>query len=498
MPPTLASAFLAKDEAPSTPQSAAQPPLSPSGQPTMAAAFLASTDPAPPPPEPPPPSTPTTAAAAFLASTGTEVPALTAEQEAAAAAEAEAQAAAAAQAAAEAEALAAAEAEARCGRRGREAAAAAAAEAETAAALAAAAAAHEEPPIDDGGSGLRIHIDVHALRLDEAARLELLELSAKRLWVEVSMEPSVLLPVPLKTARVDLPTKSTRKTDKVTELPVTLSGGTITFPERSASGRALAKALAAADPTAACVRLALYGIQPPSKTASKLCEAPISLQQLLRRSIALKRQPLQLYATDDGRPIAALLVTLDALTALKTLVPTPLPPPGVPPPMPTPAAGARTTSRTPAGASTEAADSEKEADTKPSPLIAPSVPPAASAPLAPEAEAALLATMQHLPKLPIRLDLTIESVELGATVTEDPSITRVQLAVDLMGLSEGALMTDRMRKPPPSTKTVVNHKKLVPIYDATYAAKCMRAAASAAASAVASAAKEADQECKEG
>ena len=339
---------------------------------------------------------------------------------------------------------------------------------------------------DGGGKGsaLRISVEVHALRLDEATRVELLQLAAKRLWVEVSIEPRVLLPVPLRTPRVSLPTAAA--TGKVSELPLDLSGGTLNFPERSASARALAKALVATDPTAACVRISLYGTSPEASAEPRvLASAPLSLQQQLRRGIALRRAPLQLYASDDGRPFAALLVTIDALHALRTLVPSPLPPPaaaagGAPqqahgvPPLDVPDADAPHTPAVPTG------------------IVAPPAGGAAGPKIFPEKPPA---PVKMLPPadLPIRLDLTIDSFELAPTVSDDPSVSKVQLAVDIIDLSEGALMSDRVRKPPPSQKHTLAYRKLVPVYDPTYAAKCVNAAASVANTAATAAASATDE-----
>ena len=64
------------------------------------------------------------------------------------------------------------------------------------------------------------------------------------------------------------------------------------------------------------------------------------------------------------------------------------------------------------------------------------------------------------------------------------------MAIDLAELSEGAVMSPRVAKPPPSQRLLaLNHTQSVPVYDAVYAARCMRAAAAAAASAAADAAK---------
>ena len=109
----------------------------------------------------------------------------------------------------------------------------------------------EEPqppstPAAAAGRALQIEIDVHSLRIDETVRRELMQRNARRLWLELTMEPSVLLPTPLRTARVDLPSQPPRAASRassgpVTELPLTLSEGVLSIEEGSALARALCR-----------------------------------------------------------------------------------------------------------------------------------------------------------------------------------------------------------------------------------------------------------------
>ena len=377
----------------------------------------------------------------------------------------------------------------------------------------------EEPqppstPAAAAGRALQIEIDVHSLRIDETVRRELMQRNARRLWLELTMEPSVLLPTPLRTARVDLPSQPPRAASRassgpVTELPLTLSEGVLSIEEGSALARALAAALASDDPrTIASMRLALHAAEAQQQTqaTAALCETTISLQQLLRRGTDLTRAPLQLYGREnDGTAdlAASVVVSLRAVGALQALVPRDTLPP------PTPQQAGAVLPAAAAAAHPPAAAARTPAEEPPRPTVqvgrpedhaavlegveGPSTPAAGpGTEVIPDPDALLLTSSTPL-ELPIRLDLTVESLELSPNLSDDPSVARVQVAIDLLGLSEGALMTERIRKPPPSTRTALSHRGLIPVYDTLYAARCMRAQATAAAAA-AEAAKERERE----
>ena len=358
--------------------------------------------------------------------------------------------------------------------------------------------------VAEPGRSLSIEIGMHALRIDESARIGLLQRGARRLWLEVSIEPSVLLPSPLRSARVSTPTAKPRDGAPLTELPIELpeGEGVVRIDEHSALARALAAAITSEDPrSVASVRLTLHGTSPQQGStplppqATALCEATVSLQQLLRRGVDLKRAPLQLYGREDDDThglSVGLLLTLHAVEALKVLVPTPLPVPApirgvaaasksavkpsstsAPSAAPPPAAVAP-----PPQTPTSATDAAATLAGVPGPLT-----PASAAAAPPPDPDALLASSSGPIRLPIRLDLTVESLELAPSLADDPTFARVQVSVDLADLSEGVLLTERVRKPPPSQRTLVGHRESVPIYDAAFAARCLRVQAAAAASA---------------
>ena len=129
------------------------------------------------------------------------------------------------------------------------------------------------------------------------------------------------------------------------------------------------------------------------------------------------------YATSDGLPFAELIVTLDALHALRTLVPNPLPPMpphlaasagaasrGTPPPLPTSAAPPTSNPPPSAPASAHACKS---------PFVAPAAPSGAPTALATVIDPASYGAPLPPSSLPIRIEMRIASIELAPSVLEN-------------------------------------------------------------------------------
>ena len=325
---------------------------------------------------------------------------------------------------------------------------------------------------------LRLAVDLHALRLDESVRHELQEQGLLRLWVEVALAPAALLPQPASTERVTLPPQPGALGSTI-ELPLRspLSLNPLELSPKGEGARALADALGSNVPTTASMRLTLYGSEQGAKsTPVVLCEASVALPQLLRRNADLRRSPLQMYAS-NGRPLAAVVLTLTAVETLQKLF-----------------TAARLTRAAPAAAPAAAPSAALSgADGAPSAAPADELSTVAQRRAAREARTAAvpplpLSTALHVvalddaaadvgvPKLPVRIELLMQSLEVAATVCDDARVGRLQIAIDVTGLSEGAALSPRLRKPPPGRRTALDHSALVPIYDPSYAVRCVRVA----------------------
>ena len=322
---------------------------------------------------------------------------------------------------------------------------------------------------------LRLAVDLHALRLDESVRLELQEQGLLRLWVEVALAPAALLPQPASTERVTLPPQPGALGSTI-EMPLRspLSLNPIELSPKGEGARALAYALRSNVPTTACMRLTLFGSEQGAKsTPVVLCEASVALPQLLRRNADLRRAPLQMYAS-NGRPLAAVVFTLTAVETLQKLF----------------KAAARLTGVAPAAApsaplsGSDGAPSAAPADEQSTvaqrraarEARAAAVPPLPLSTALPVVALDDAAADVGVPKLPVRLELLMQSLEVAATVCDDARVGRLQIAIDVTGLSEGAALSPRLRKPPPGRRTALDHSALVPIYDPSYAVRCVRVA----------------------
>jgi len=328
---------------------------------------------------------------------------------------------------------------------------------------------------------LRLAVDLHALRLDESVRLELHEQGLLRLWVEVALAPAALLPQPASTERVTLPPQPGALGSTI-ELPLRspLSLNPIELSPKGEGARALAYALRSSVPTSACMRLTLFGSEQGAKsTPVVLCEASVALPQLLRRNADLRRAPLQMYAS-NGRALAAVVFTLTAVETLQKLFKAAARLTGVAPaaaPLSesdgAPSAGAHDGAPSAAPADGQSTVAQRRAAREARAAAVPPLPLSTALPVVALDDAA---ADVGVPKLPVRLELLMQSLEVAATVCDDARVGRLQIAIDVTGLSEGAALSPRLRKPPPGRRTALDHSALVPIYDPSYAVRCVRVA----------------------
>ena len=337
---------------------------------------------------------------------------------------------------------------------------------------------------------LRIEVDLHMLRLDESVRARLLERGVLRLWAEVVLEPDSLQLASMRTGRISLPSKPSLKStgSSVTELPLSLEGGTLEFDKESASARALADALRPESGAGASIKLHLYGGSPLAP-ASLLCSASLSMAMLLLRRSDLNRMPIQLN-DESGLPQVTMLVTLRAGNCLAALAEG--------------SVGAHKLASSPAtngalAAYTQRSPAQRVSATSrcmPSPansavartgrIATPRSDGSASRRLPSELED-LTVTQPPVPvscpMLPIYLELVVHALELVPAVCADARVSRVQIAIDLPTLSVAAVLTQHMRKPQVRERMAVDHRSLIPIYDGAYAQKCMHITSTAAAAA---------------
>jgi len=231
------------------------------------------------------------------------------------------------------------------------------------------------------------------------------------------------------------------------------------------AARALLAAVASAEPRAASLFFAVHATfgadenEDEDEEEERIAEAEVGLRQLLSSRRELDRVAVGLFDS-QRREVGCIVVTVRALTACDAI--------GATPPVNAAvgrALGAPTSSR------------RREA--------APAADPAAAASLAEVGwvDAAAACDDASGPaidlrkvQLPLHLSLSFSSLVLSPRAAADASVQRLHLEVDLVGISDGALATQRRPKPLGGKPLDFGRGHSLPIYNHAAAARCLECA----------------------
>ncbi|KAL1514988.1 hypothetical protein AB1Y20_004061 [Prymnesium parvum] len=223
--------------------------------------------------------------------------------------------------------------------------------------------------------------------------------------------------------------------------------GQLEVPSDSPAAQHLKLAMQAEDIDASSVFVSLHGAAASGQDGERIAEATISLRQMLRMGRDLIKAPLHLYDA-DSHACAAVVITFRALHALKSVVGSA-------------SAGVvrsptHTTNSSPPDEPTTGSNAP---DRKPAPVLMSMARPSRSAPATAEQQveraptasevadvdakkaATKVAALARAPlKLPLRLQVEFGSIQLASRLSEDAGIARIELELDLVGLSEKILL----------------------------------------------------------
>jgi len=256
-----------------------------------------------------------------------------------------------------------------------------------------------------GGEIVELVFQVEAMRFERDQLEWLGEERMTRLWL---MLHPLVTSRPIRCEPVGAPAPADAAGGRVVEVAVKLSER-IEILAGTPPAQALLAALDSDDPDASNVYVSLHGAASHRAPPQRLAEAQLSLRALLQRGRELRSAPLPMYDA-EGAPAGTLVCSVLALGAMRALGAKPRAAPK-PPPQPVATGSA---------------------------AIAPPLPHRAAAPtdlsklgsrpLVGGAERLVLTKAQ----LPLRLELTISSLELTAELCGDAGVGRVQLELDLL------------------------------------------------------------------